>query len=1164
MLSREKNSQGGFTIAELAFGLMIFAISASALINHIGINFTVTRDQKDRVFAFAKAQAILSEIQSYVDRGEISAAIELDSLDDGQVNKPVLTITKDSSGNLVLPDHPLSQNSQRNGEWIWSRRITVQPFSGLNNRNVRYVTVRIYKKDRFGRDHPMADLSSVVNSVGSAFPSSQVYDLYLFAIENIPGWWVFMETIVPFVESAITDLESRNPGLTLRTHWITKASYGRNAVYRPYINENLDSTNAVTDVYYYPGLMPEGSASSYYYVPDLIKARMSFDGVEKHGYDANTNPYPYALADFYNHAMRYPREKAFHDVRVAAIQQRRLAIEQAKASSSPPPVEFEDMSEEPTLRLLLEDLSSNPDKYKHALIINLHGELVPMPSLRNYSDAAKLPDLVPDVRVVTHPEELRTLRDPGGISSEDVRLRVYGYTTSPTTYLGPTTTSKPIAVQVMGVDLTDETQPNGLIAGCTVEDLQGGVSVAGDLEYYPFTTSKRSGDGPVANEMYYDVSFVNPGAGEEKFTLFKLYNTPVVSPEVSSRGLTSDTRSRLYGLEYVPSCTEASLDFSRDLYTTGVGPKNTARWVVHIPSAVFGSQKFVNTSGTYYDPAADVTLTVRTRIWDDSLPEPLDTGTMWPVPVQPDNFSETYTWWADSSDDVPLSERSQFQGDPRHNPYKDLWTGDPDFPDGYNWYHDSLANDGENSYLDYPGLDASLLRNRWQGSMRQDVPRFFGLLRTGIVNSQCVYNSVTGFSYYYMGHGNEIGYDSSNGYPFSIPVNLGPWSNSTESASFIDNVTGYRNYVLNLDTPYWWGITWLGELYPDHVYASQWMALDTNGKVRGNLDCGQAYGANSFFRWWDEGTYASSAFRAYGTKLYSGLQRTGSKGCTSFFNVSNTSPAGTFTHNFSGGDGWLADAGTYLASNYNFSIPSSTPVSRPFVLDSSTSKPEEWNYDPYATDRYTASLVHTFYAHGDGTGSGLVEFKNPDETSAGYVIVNGVSQTTSSGSSFIVKFSLLTMLHSFFEAGDGSLPFRIKMPARVEILTPTEISELDNPELVTIQWDVYWARWDGKDYAPGMSSHVEDESEMEYVIMYSRDGGTSWLHVQDDSVATIGSKSTNPYHIVADSGAGIETFDFSTPEPSFPAGTYLLRIECYRAGQSLHYSQHQAKIFIQR
>src|SRR5690606_27700293 len=99
-----------------------------------------------------------------------------------------------------------------------------------DNRNVRYVTVQIYKRDLDGNEHVQAALSSVVNSVGSAFPSTQVFDLYLLAVENIPGWWVFMEAMVPFVESAVTDLQSRNPGLSLRTHWITKASYGRNPV----------------------------------------------------------------------------------------------------------------------------------------------------------------------------------------------------------------------------------------------------------------------------------------------------------------------------------------------------------------------------------------------------------------------------------------------------------------------------------------------------------------------------------------------------------------------------------------------------------------------------------------------------------------------------------------------------------------------------------------------------------------------------------------------------------------------------------------------------------------------------------------------------------------------------------------------------------------------
>ncbi len=39
------------------------------------------------------------------------------------------------------------------------------------------------------------------------------------------------------------------------------------------------------------------------------------------------------------------------------------------------------MSEEPTLRLFLEDLNTNPERYAHALIVNLHGELLPMPAL---------------------------------------------------------------------------------------------------------------------------------------------------------------------------------------------------------------------------------------------------------------------------------------------------------------------------------------------------------------------------------------------------------------------------------------------------------------------------------------------------------------------------------------------------------------------------------------------------------------------------------------------------------------------------------------------------------------------------------------------------------------------------------------------------------------
>lgn len=1161
MDARRSLREGGFTLAELAFGLMVFAIAATVMINHLQVNYSSTRDQKDRVFAFAKAQALLSEIQSYVDRGEIQAAIDLDALDDGTVSKPTLTITTDR-GKLVAPDHPLSGNTQRDGRWVWGRRITVKPFSGLQNRNVRYVTVRIYKRDGNGVERPMADLSSVVNSIGSAFPSTQVYDLYLLAVENIPGWWVYMESIIPFVESAITDLESRNPGLRLRTHWITKAAYGRNPVYRPYINEANDSLQPVTSVYYYPGRMPAGSASTFYYVPDLIKARMSFDGVEKHGYDADRNPYPYALADFYNHAMRYPRELAYHERRVQAVVKRKQAIEAARRAGLPEPPELDDMSEEPTLRLFFEDLCTNPDKYRHALIINLHGELIPMPSLRNYSDAAKAPDLLPNVRVVTHPEELRTKRDPlTGI--DDVKLRVYAYRTDPDAPGLQVMPSKhPIAIQIMGVDLTDASSPSGLMAGAEILRLPGGVPVGGDDRYYPFGPAKTKAQGPQPNEMHYEVSFVDPGPGEEKFTLVKLYHTPVVAPAVAGRGLDNDKRSRLYGLEYVPSCTEAALDFSRDLYAKGNGPKNTARWVVRVPGTVFAAKRFVDSAGNRYDPADDVVLTVRTRIWDPDLPDPLASGTMWPNPIEPENLSETYTWWADSREDVPMTERAQFQGDPRHNPYKDLWHDDPDFGDGYCWYHDSLRNNSENAVADFPGIDSGRLRNRWRGSMRQDVPRFFELLRTGLIRSGAVYSSMTGFSYYYMAHGNEIGYDSANGYPSSIPVNSGPWWIDTTTTGYANNITGARCYVRNVAAPYWMGLTWLGELYPDDVYKTQWIALDGAGKVRGNLDAGQGMGADKFVRWPDQDCYANSQNLAYGTALYSAKQRTSTKGCTSFFNSDNA--PGKFTHVFAGGDGTLFDAGPEVANGYNFPIPTTTPINRPFTLYSGTSGADEWNYDPYRASRCTSQVVHQYYKHPNGVGSGLVQLVDKDDTSAAYIVVNGIAQTVSSGSAFIAKYSLLTMLHSFFEAGDKGLKHRIRMPARVEIEAPTEITELQNPASIQIRWSIEWKRWDGKPYAAGMAGHVEDESDMEYVLMYSKDAGRTWLYVQDDSPARPGVKPSNPLYVVPDKAAGDETYVWPTPPSSFVEGSYLIHIDGYRRNQSLHYSQHRVKIYIDR
>jgi len=1167
----DSGSARGFGIVELAIGIVVIAVGAVALVNHLAMFHRSTAGQQDRLFAYQKAQTILSEVQSYVDRGAVTAAVGLDALDDGVVNKSTLTITT-QNGSLVAPDHAASGNVKLNGDWLWWRRISVRPFAGLDNRNVRYVTVRVYKRDRGGTDRLQATVSSVVTSLGSAFPTTQAFDVYLLAIENIPGWWVFMEAIVPFVESAITDIESRNPGLELRTHWITKASYGRNQVYRPYINEAVDSTQPVDRVYFYPGLMPAGEASQFYYVPDLIKGRVSVDGVERNGYDATTNPLPYALADFYNHAMRYPREKALHEQRIQAIQDRNAAIEAAKLAGTPAPPPLDDMSEEPTLRLFLEDLATDPAKYHNALIINLHGELLPMPSLRNVSDAAKAPEFLPGVRVVTHPEELRTARDPGGAGIDDVVLRVYAYTADPGKFKGspwmPTQT--PIAVQIMGMDLTDSTSPTGLCAGVEIENLRGGVTVDDDNTYGPFLPSRRRTEpGLAANEMYYDVEFVDPGPGEEKYTVIGLFHTPVVAPPISdsgvTRGLFNDKRSRLYNLEYVPSCTSAALDFSRDLFTAGAGPKNTARWTVRIPGTVFAQRRFVDVNNNRYDPAQDVTLAVRTRILDTNLPrsEQLETGRMWPTVNEPDNFSETYTWWADSKDDVPITERSQFQGDPRHNPYKDLWDGSPDFPNGYNWYFDALNNNGENSVADYPGIDGARLRNRWGRSLRQDVPRFFELFRNSLVNSASVYTTLTGFSYYYMGHGNEIGYDNANGYPNSIPCNDGPWSSSSSGSRYVQNITGRRAYVRNQGSDYWWGMPWLGELYPDDVYETQWIGLDSNGDVRGNLDAGGS-SAEHFYRAADEGTYKNSKRLAYGTEMTSAIQRTSTSGSTSFFNIKSS--AGSFQHLFSNGTGNLLAAGIDVATNFNYPVPSPAPINRPFSLTATTSYPDEFNYPPYSTNRYVAKIVNDFFDHSSGDrGSAIVGLTDPADTSSAFVAVNGISNTVASGSSFIAKWSLLTMVQTFFEGGNSSITHRIKMPPRVEIQSPTEVTELKNPPSVPVQFDTFWVRWDGLPFTTATpASFAEAESELEYVVMYSPDNGATWRQVEDDTLATPGERPADPTYLNPDTGPGAETVTWTTPSSKFVAGSYLVRVDAFRVGQQLHYSHHTVKIYIER
>jgi hypothetical protein len=1176
-----RRREAGFTFAELGFGLLVLVIGAAVLINHLAINYQATNSERDRVFAFSKAQAILAEVQNYVDRGSLDT-VELDVLDDGVTNRPTLTIQTDDDGNLVAADHVRSGNIRRGGEWLWSRRISVQPFPGVDNRNVRYVTVRIFRRDANGTERAAADLSAVVNSAGGAFPTAQAYDVYLLAVENIPGWWVFMDSLKPFFESMLLDMQTRNPGLTFRTHWITKAAFGRNQLYRPYTNDETDSHAAIPHVYHYPGRMPDGNASAYYYVPDNMRARINVDGEERHGHGP-LNPHPYALADFFNHAMRYEDELALWNQRVAAITQREQEIADAILNGSTPPDELEDMSKEPTLRLLLEGMNANPAYYRNALVINLHGELLPMPALRNYSDPAKSQVAYPNLRVVTHPEELRTRNNEGGVSDAlALRMYAWGYQTSATPYAGSAGSvpvlRDPMVVDIVGLNLTNPLLPTRLSAACTLTNVPGGVPVGGTSNYpTSWQAAKHATDtpAPVADEMHYTAEWVPPAGGASGYTRLYLYNTPVGAPPVTQSGLTyglaATERARLYQMEYIPSPVSTTVGtpaFTPDLTSSGTGPKNTARWRLQIAHSVLATNGITT----------DYTVAVRTRIgtghtsgstaWQSS-------GTVWPTPDDPDNLSVTYAYWTNSGEDVPFTERAQFHGDPRHLPYRDCFNGGNDFPNSYNWYLDDLrvtTTPVEYGANDYPGLvitsgtpATTRLSDRWGNGaapgLTCDVPRLFQLLREGLVKSRCVYSSITGWSYYYLGVGNDIGYDAANGYANSIPSNLAPHG-SPGANGFINTITGARKYVRAVGaSDYWWGIPWLGELYPDRVLSSQW--LDTAGGTlppRGNLTAGTTSG--QFYQANCNAVYANSTRQAYGTVLLDHGQRTSSFGCTTLFNIGTS--ASTFQHSSSTANGTLTSLGAEMSANYGLSAPTSAPISRPFRINVASGVAEHWNHPPYASSpgRYTATTFKTYYSHSAGAGSAAIKLVDPTNTNAAYVVVNGISNAVTNGTSFIAEYTLLSLLHTMLEAGSTTNTLRIQQQPRVEIESPTAISELENPSKIDVQYGVEWRRWDGLPYSQ-TGTFSESESQLEYVIHVSRDGGDTWTYVQDDTPSVPGTRPSSATYLLPDLGAGPETYEWDV-STDYPEGVYRLRIDCFRTGAQQHYAYHQTSLFIQR
>lgn len=1024
--------KAGFTLIEVLVVVAIFAIAVVSYLTFFTDALVHTRRADERRIGVQKAMTMMEEVRAFVESGAENRVDLLDNFDDGLRYNPVLTIAKGVSD----PADPLSGNEKFGAGWKYYRRIRVESLKGEESKELRQVSISVFQSpDGNPGGVSRAELSGIFRTLASPLPPTQVMDVYAIAIENIPGWWVNMTTLRPLVESAFGDLESANPGLKFRVHWITRLSYGRDRLYAPLVNSEALATESLDQVYFYPGRI--NRQGFWYYSPELMRGRIQIDGKENNVDRRLDDPdlMSYALADQFNSAMRYPDEKRIYEKRHQA-----------------------GLDAEPSLRLLLDEMTEHPEVYRNALVINLHGELLPLPPVRHYSDAARDPEHHPNVRVVTHPERLAV-----GLH-EAVKLRVYPYAIGPDKF--PTTSYLKDGVSILLRDVTN-------LGVLKIQMIDGGGSSAYQVkELDPNSVGEITGDGVV---LY-------------------LPNVPLRHPARGGQGLAPN--ARLYGLEYIPAPVGDT--FAKNLASNGAGPKNTARYIITIPGSALPAQGL---------------LTVQTKIGRSGfLNSFFADKTSLP--------STTYVWLGQTP---PPSERYQYMGDPRHCPYLDVKE-----QKGYNWYFKKIPADS-----DYDGYDVT--ENGWsKEAVDLDVPRYFQMFRDALMRSTTVFTTMTGFSFYYVGVGGEIGSDRPNGFPDGLPI-----AGKVYRKRGVEMVKAMTEGIENIrsENGGWYAIPWIGELYPDS-HTRTWQA-------KGNLPAGE------FFRapW--------SAMPDSG-KTFDRRRRTDILGSASFFNA-HGEKLGPFNHIFSSKNNANATGeGLGLEKTFNFPIQEEIKAIRPFTLDYGGNFPPEWNL--YAPSRNASQVLETYYRASDpGTArsSALLQLTAPAKGSAAsYFVINGLSPAGETGTAYIGRYSVLTLLQGFLSAGTAVNPlFRIPQLPLIEITAPKEAAEFVSEESAHIMWKMSWRRWDFQPYHADTAQDFGERNQIFYVLKYSPDEGKTWFLARDNSPTRPGEYPR------AEQREMTSEFDWNISDKK---GNYIVRVEAFRQDIPLHYAFHQIGMSVKR
>lgn len=485
---KKPGDQKGYSIVELLVVMAVMLVVSQAIAIFLKTVSTGTLSYRQKTYATEKALQMLEELRQVALNNTVAITV-LDTYDDNYVcstcgASPVNPVFKyclttkreitSPAGNTpadwTLGANALSGNpvSPTNG-FVFVRHVTVD--TDPLDVNTRFIYVRIFMAANNPgtgaasvanaiSTNPIAEVYGTIKSLASTVTPAEVMDMYFIALESVPGWWSRTSNLIPLMQGSVTNLQARNPGLQIRSHWIRTMSFGRDQEYTPQTNEvtQADATGTFTKTYVYPGLInydDSGTPSSvidYYYLPTWFHARMNIDAA----LTVSSTADGYALADQFNHAVRYPDELNMYSIY--------QTIAANKGEAAP----------QPSLRMLLENLNeasvslTTGTDYINSIILNLHGEMVPVVPLRNYADAAKDPLYYSslswtagrDFRVVSHPEQLHYVS-----SSDTITVDVYAYDMNPPA----TDVGNPL------VDVTTIFIPGATLANLqSISNLEGG------------------------------------------------------------------------------------------------------------------------------------------------------------------------------------------------------------------------------------------------------------------------------------------------------------------------------------------------------------------------------------------------------------------------------------------------------------------------------------------------------------------------------------------------------------------------------------------------------------------------------------------------------------------------------------------------------------------